>query len=71
MHQWFKKCVTEGEYAHWIGLYLSFHLSWVLGPFVHGRLQNLSENTFGRDITPVWDFSLADHTLPTRLKLVW
>jgi len=34
--------------AHWLGLYLIFHLSWVLGPFVHGRLQNLktSENIF-------------------------
>ena len=35
------------------GLYLSFHLSWVLGPFVHGALQNLktSEDTFGHDVT--------------------
>ena len=34
--------LKEGsKYAHWIGLYLSFHLSWVLGPFVYGRLQNL------------------------------
>jgi len=50
------KCVTKGsKYAHWIGLYLSFHLSWVLGPFVHGRLQNLktSEDTFGHDILDV------------------
>jgi len=29
------------KYAHWTALYLSFHLSWVLGLFVHGRLQNL------------------------------
>ena len=37
-----EKCVTEGfKYAHWIGLYLSFHLNWVLGSFAHGRLQNL------------------------------
>jgi len=48
-----EKCVAE-KYAHWIGLYLSFLLSWVLGPFVHGRLQNLktSKDTFGHDITP-------------------
>ena len=40
---------------HWIGLYLSFHLNWVLGPFVHGRLQNLqtSEVTFAHVITPL------------------
>jgi len=39
---WSEKCVAEGsKYAYWIGLYLSFHLSWVLGPFVHGKLQNL------------------------------
>jgi len=37
-----EKYVAEGsKYAHWIGLYLSFHLNRVLGPFVHGRLQNL------------------------------
>ena len=51
-----EKCITEGsQYAHWIGLYLSLHLSWVLGPFIHGRLQNLktSEDTFGHDITPL------------------
>ena len=49
MRRQFEKCVTEGsKYAHWIGLYLSFHLNWVLGPFVRGRLQNLqtSEVTF-------------------------
>ena len=39
MRRWSDKCVAEGSrYAHWIGLYLSFHLNWVLGPFVHGRL---------------------------------
>ena len=51
-----EKCITEGSnYAHWIGLYLSFHLNWVLGPIVHGRLQNLqtSEDTFVHDITPL------------------
>jgi len=37
-----EKCVAEGsKYAHWIGLYQSFHLNCVLGPFVHSRLQNL------------------------------
>ena len=49
-----KKCVAEGsKYAHWIGLYLSFHLIWVLGPFAHGRLQNMktSEDTFGHNTT--------------------
>jgi len=49
-------CIAEGsKYLHWIGLYLSFHLSSALGPFVHGRLQNLktSEDTFGHDITPL------------------
>ena len=56
MHQLSEKCVAEGfKYAHWIGLYLSFHLSWVLGPFVPGRLQNLkaSKDTFGHDLTPL------------------
>jgi len=50
-----EKCVAEGsKYAHWIGLYLSFYLSWLLGPFAHGRLQNLktSEDTFGHGTTP-------------------
>jgi len=49
-----EKYVAEGsEYAHWIGLYLGFHLNWVLGQFVHGRLQNLqtSEVTFAHAIT--------------------
>jgi len=53
LHRWSEKRSAEGsKYAHWIGLYLSFHLSWVLGPFVHGRLQNLktSEDIFGHDI---------------------
>jgi len=46
-----EKCVAEGsKYAHYIGLYLSFHLNWVLGPFVRVRFQNLqtSEVTFAR-----------------------
>ena len=51
-----EKYVIEGsKYAHWIGLYLSFHLNWVLGPFVHGRLQNpqTSKVTFAHVITPL------------------
>ena len=51
-----EKYITKGfKYAHWIGLYLSFHLNWALSPFVHGRLQNLQtrEDTFARDITPL------------------
>ena len=51
-----EKCVIEGsKYADWIGLYLRFHLNWVLGPFVHGRIQNLqtSEVTFAHVITPL------------------
>ena len=51
-----EKYVIEGsKYEHGIGLYLSFHLSWVLGPFVHGRLQILqtSEVTFAHVITPL------------------
>jgi len=37
-----EKYVVEGsKYAHWIGQYLSFHLNWVLGPFVRGRRKNL------------------------------
>jgi len=51
-----EKYVIEGsKYAHWIGLYLRLHLNWVLGPFVHGRLQNLqpSQVTFAHVITPL------------------
>ena len=50
-----EKCVAKGSmYAQWIGLYLSFHLNWLLGPFVHGRRQNLktSEDSFGPEVTP-------------------
>ena len=50
------KYVIEGsKYTHWIGLYLSFYLNWVLGPFVDGRLQNLEtgEITFADVITPL------------------
>ena len=50
------KCVAEGsKYAHWIGLFLSFHLNWAFGPFVHGRLQDLqtSEVTFVHVIAPL------------------
>jgi len=55
-----EKYVVEGsKYAHLIGLNLSFRLRWVLGPFAHGRLQNLKTNqdTFGHDITPLGKFS--------------
>jgi len=51
-----KVYVVEGsKNAHWIGLHLSFHLTWVLGPSVHGKLQNLqtSEVTFAHVITPL------------------
>jgi len=51
-----EKYVIEGsKYAHWIGLYISFYLNWVLGPFVHGRLQNLQtcEVIFAHAITPL------------------
>jgi len=51
-----EKYVIEGsKYAHGIVLYLSFHLNWVLGPFVPGRFQNLqtSEDTFAHVITPL------------------
>jgi len=51
-----EKYAAEGsKYVHWIGLYLSFHLNWVLGLFVRGRLQNLhsSEVTFAHVITPL------------------
>jgi len=56
MRRPFEKYVVHGpKYAHWIGLYLIFHLNWVLDPFVHGRLQNLqtSEGTFAHVITPL------------------
>ena len=47
MYRQSEKCVAEGsKYAHWIGLHLSFHLNWVLGPFVHGRIQNLQTSHF-------------------------
>ena len=56
MRQQTEKYVGEGsKFAHWIGLYLSFHLNSVLGSFVHDRLQNLktSEVTFAHGITPL------------------
>jgi len=56
VHRQSEKYIAEGfKYAYWIGLYLSFHLSWVLGPFIHDRLQNLktSEDTFAHVITPL------------------
>ena len=51
-----EKCVIKGsKYTHWIRLYLSFHLNWVLGLFVYGRFQNLqtSEVLFTHVITPL------------------
>jgi len=51
--------VAEGsKYAHWIGLNIGSHLNWVLGAFVHGRLQNLqtSEVNFAHVITPLTVF---------------
>ena len=71
MRRRFEKYVINGsKYAHWIGLYLSFHLNWILGPFVHSRLQNLqtSEVTFAHVITlliNVWPPSLPVSCLPT------
>ena len=59
MHRRSEKYIAEGsKYEHWIGLCLSFHLNLVLGPFVHGRLQNLqtSEVTFAHVITPLTAF---------------
>jgi len=54
VHRRSEKYVIEGsKCGHWIGQYLSFHLNWVLGPFVHGRLQILqtTEVTFAHVIT--------------------
>ena len=54
LRRWSEKYVTEGsKYTHWLGLYLSFRLSWVLGSLVYSRLQNLktSEATFGHSLT--------------------
>ena len=50
-----KYIVESSKDAHWIGLYLSFHLNWVLGPFVHATLQipQTSEVTFAHVITPL------------------
>jgi len=35
--------------------FISFHLGWVLGPFIHGWLQNIktSRDTFGHGLTPL------------------
>ena len=65
-----EKYVTKGsKYASWIGLYLSFHLNWVLGPFVYGKIQNLqtSEATFVHVITPLnsnWTVYKNQHQVP-------
>ena len=61
-----EKCITEASKSvHRVGLYLSFHLSWVLGPFFHEKLQNLktSEDTFCHDITPL---SESGHSQPKK-----
>ena len=63
-----EKYVAEGsKYAHWIGLYLSFLLNWVLGPFVHGRLQYLqtSEVTFAHVITPFIAYLIKENGFGT------
>jgi len=70
VHRRSEKCITEGsKYAHWTRLYLSFYLNWVLGLFVHGRLQNLqtSEVTFTHVTTPLNDRTgclAGDPTMP-------
>ena len=78
MRRRFEKYVIEGsKYAHRIGLYLSFLLNWVLGPFVHGRLQNLqtSEVTFVHVITPLtkrgrgFEFITNLHTAPPLVNI--
>ena len=61
MRQRSEKYVAEGSrYVHWKGPYLRFYLSWELGLFVHGRLQNMkaSEDIFGHGITPLMAFEL-------------
>ena len=63
----------DSKYTHWIGLYLSFHLSWVMGPFVHGRLQNLktSEDTFRHDIMPLTLVYLTIKVCDTDSVIEW
>jgi len=61
VHWWSEKCVAKGfKYAHWIGLYLRFLLSLVLGSFVHGSRQNLqtNEGTFRHVLTPLINISI-------------
>ena len=75
VHRRFEKYIVRGfKYAHWIGLYVSFHLNWVLDPFVHGKLENLqtSEVTFARVITPLQSLytqmkTFTDHAFGGRL----
>ena len=38
-----KYAIEGSKYTHWIGLCLSFHLNWVLGPFVHGGFRIYKE----------------------------
>ena len=35
-----KVCAPGPKYAHWIGLYLSFHLSWFFRPYIRAMLQD-------------------------------
>ena len=67
----FEKCINEGsKYAHLIGPYLSFHLGWVLGLFVHGRLQNMktSEVIFGHNIIQSAVLHLSQRVLVPLLR---
>ena len=72
MRQRSEKCVAEGsKYVHRKGLYLSFYLSWVLDPVVHGKLQNKKKNedTFGYDITLLNFGSCAQLKYPIVMSL--
>jgi len=50
---------------------VSFHLNWVLGPFVHGRLQILqtSEVTFAHVITPLRSVNTSEW-ISVRVKIL-
>ena len=53
--QFEKYVIGSSKYAHWIRIYLSFHVRSVSGPVVYGRPQNpkTSEDPFRHDITPL------------------
>ena len=38
------RCYNPFKYAHRLGLYLSFHLSCLIGPFVHGMASESANN---------------------------